>query len=80
MTTINKFIKMRSTKTSLKEQFSDSRYYPKERQTRRVSAFIEESGKKESGVIIGRFHDRYRIRFDDGYTGVFHEDEIDWET
>jgi hypothetical protein len=52
--------------------FNDSRYYPKDRQTQRVKV------NEEGGVIIGRLGDRFKVRFDDGYEGVFESNEIDF--
>jgi len=64
--------------------FIDTRFYPKERQTKRVSAKVFNGDPNnpviENGVIIGRFDDRYKIKFDDGYEGVFHENELNFNS
>jgi hypothetical protein len=52
--------------------FIDSRNYPTERQTQRVTV------NRESGIIVGRNNNHFKIRFDDGYEGVFDESEINF--
>jgi hypothetical protein len=79
---VDKYIGEKSKLNEQDDDFLDLRYYPKKRQTQRVSVMVSngdaENKTKEYGVIIGRCGNLYRVLFDDGYRGVFEESEIDW--